>query len=55
MKKISLKNANNTLTRKEMKAISGGYMFGLHCSTPDYTTTEICCRYTFWIANCRPV
>jgi natural product precursor len=25
MKKLSLKNAKNTLSRKEMKAIAGGY------------------------------
>lgn len=51
MKKISLKNANNTLSRKEMKAISGGYAFGLHCSTPPYAIVETCCKYTFWISH----
>lgn len=51
MKKLSLSNAKTTLSRKEMKAISGGYAFGTHCDTPEYTSTERCCRYTFWISH----
>jgi hypothetical protein len=35
MKKLSLSNAKNTLSRKEMKAISGGYggFLGIFCIT----------------------
>jgi len=34
MKKLSLKNAKSMLSRKEMKAISGGYDgYGNHCLT----------------------
>lgn len=28
MKKLSLRNVKNTLSRKEMKAVSGGYGYG---------------------------
>jgi natural product precursor len=36
MKKLSLKNANTMLSRKEMKAISGGYVGSFTCYCDGY-------------------
>jgi natural product precursor len=54
MKKISLKNVKGTLSRKEMRAISGGYLFGRHCGDIPYTYSTQCCSYAFGISyNCN--
>jgi natural product precursor len=45
MKKISLKNVKETLTRKEMRSITGGYGF---CGCASYT----CARYFGKHARC---
>ena len=51
MKKISLKNVKSALSRKEMRAISGGYVFGRHCTNDGYTQLDHCCNYTFGISH----
>lgn len=40
MKKLSLKNAESLLSRKEMKAINGGY--GGYTSTTCYGSSTVC-------------
>lgn len=41
MKKLSLKNAESLLSRKEMKAINGGYG-GYGSSTTCYGSSKVC-------------
>ncbi len=46
MKKLSLKNVKNALSRKEMRAISGGYgtnRCGISCNANDDCSCDLVC------------
>jgi natural product precursor len=42
MKKISLKNVNETLSRKEMRTIAGGYGGSYKCCWTGTTNCSVC-------------
>lgn len=49
MKKISLKNVKETLSRKEMRSIAGGYNWNPNCNMPCYMDLQ--CQMCWGVYN----